>query len=103
MARSKAETDELLLAALEWADADPDASLIVATVREGAGAADTFITLGHAALTVVAAMTLVAELLDVAEEQILEGADLATFQRPDLARIRAGRDVLGFRRAETLQ
>lgn len=102
MARTKHETDELVLALMEWAAADPDAGLMVATVNDGTHETGALITLGHAGCTVVSVMAGVAELLDVAEEMILAGPEWTDAQGC-LDRIRAGRIALDIRGAEVVQ
>lgn len=102
MARTKHETDELVLALMEWAAADPDAALVVATINDGTHETGALITLGHAGCTVGSAMATVAELLDFAEEQIQAGEPIGDPQWA-LQQIRAARGALGMRQAEVVQ
>ncbi|KQP36674.1 hypothetical protein [Methylobacterium sp. Leaf100] len=107
MARTKQETDELLLAVMEWAEADPDAALVVATVNDGTQETGALITLGHAGCSVVSTMATVAELLDLAEEQILAGkqvlaGNITGDDQKSLKRIRDGRAALGLGQSEAV-
>lgn len=102
MARTKHETDELLLGFMDWSEADPGAALFAATVNDGTDETGAVITLGHAGCTVSSIMAIVAELLDVAEEMILAGTGLCDTPH-SLERIRASRTALGMRNAELVQ